>query len=121
MAQVCMVTLPIPMRTSYVAAPELNFHLMVFFDPRINSVIGQKLCVSQVFHQINIWLIFAIGEFSPSFTAHFAGGGFNKGAILFVMSLCLAYSEVALIKCVIRAIRMTPSHVTMIFFNNFLF
>ena len=55
----------------------------------------------------NKWLAFAIGEFSPSFIAHFAGGGFNKGAILFVMSLCLAYSEVALIKCVIK---MTLSH-----------
>ena len=52
----------------------------------------------------NKWLDFAIGEFSPSFTAHFAGGGFNKGAILFVMSLCLAYSEGALVKCVIRDI-----------------
>ena len=50
----------------------------------------------------NKLLAFAIGEFSPSFTAHFAGGGFNKGAILFVMSLCLAYSEVAHIKRVNR-------------------
>ena len=35
----------------------------------------------------NKWRAFAIGELSLSFTAHFAVGGLDKGAILFVISV----------------------------------